>query len=400
MNPTNMTNRNTQPINHITSTMHTATLKTISLLALLSFATACSKKGPAGPAGPPAVPVAVQEVTKGNATYYIEYPSIVRALNEVELRPQVSGYITAIHFKEGDRVKKGQKLYSIDPQQSEGAYQQALANLKVQETNLLKAKQDVERYRKLNETDAIAKQQVDYAEAAYEAAQKQVDAAKAVVSSVQTNVRYTTISAPFDGTIGISAVRLGTSVSPGTTLLNTISTDDPIGVDIAIDQKEIYRFAELAEKAQPRDSTFRLAFGNDVYPYAGHISVIDRAVDAQTGTLRVRFTFANPDHRLRSGMSATLRLLSTADQAVIIPFKAVTEQLGEFFVYVADSSKVTQRKVSLGQQVGRNIIIRDGLNSGETIVIEGVQNLREGAAISIAQPQGGAQPAGAAATRN
>ncbi|MEJ1239984.1 efflux RND transporter periplasmic adaptor subunit [Chryseolinea sp. T2] len=391
---------NNRLTNLIPQNMQSIIFKNISLVSLVAIAAACGNKGPAGPAGPPPVSVAVQEVKKGDATYYAEYPAIVRALNEVELRPQVSGYITAIHFREGERVKKGQKLYSIDPQQSEGAYQQALANLKVQETNLLKAKQDVERYRKLNESDAIAKQQVDYAEAAYEAAQKQVDAAKAVVSSVQTNVRYTTITAPFDGTIGISAVRLGTSVSPGTTLLNTISTDDPIGVDITIDQKEIYHFTELAQKSNPKDSVFRLAFGGDVYPYPGHISVVDRAVDAQTGSLRVRLTFENPEHRLRSGMSATLRLLSKADQAVIIPFKAVTEQLGEFFVYVADSSKVTQRKVTLGTQVGRDIIIKQGLSTGEVIVTEGVQNLREGSAINIAQTNNGQSSGASAAARN
>lgn len=368
--------------------MRSTIFRNISFLALAVVAAACGKKGPAGPMGPGAVPVTVHEVKQRNAAYYSEYPAIVRALNEVELRAQVSGYITGIHFKEGDRVKKGQRLYSIDPQQSEGAYQQALANLKVQETNLLKAKQDVDRYRKLSESDAIAKQQVDYAEAAYEAAQKQVDAAKAVVSSVQTNVRYTTITAPFDGTIGISAVRLGASVTPGSTLLNTISTDDPMGADITIDQKEIYRFSQLAQNATPRDSTFRLAFGSDVYPFSGHISVLDRAVDPQTGTLRVRFSFPNPEHSLRSGMSATLRVLSSDDKAVIIPYKAVTEQLGEFFVYVADSSKVTQRKVFLGKQIGHDIVIRDGVKPGETIVVEGVQNLREGSAISIAQPAG------------
>jgi membrane fusion protein (multidrug efflux system) len=332
------------------------------------------------------VSVTVETVRTTDAAYYVEYPAIVRALNEVELRPQVGGYITAIHFKEGERVKKGQRLYSIDPQQSEGTYQQALANLKVQESNLLKAKQDVERYRKLNESDAIAKQQVDYAEAAYAAAQQQVGAATAAVSSVQTNVRYTTITAPFDGTIGISAVRLGASVSPGTTLLNTISSDDPIGADITIDQNEIYRFTQLLQRAAPRDSTFRLAFGSEMYPLSGHISVIDRAVDAQTGTIQIRLTFPNPKHTLRSGMSATLRVLATSPDALVVPYKAVTEQLGEFFVYVADSSKASQRKVTLGTQLGREIIIRDGLKAGESIVTEGVQNLREGSAISIAQP--------------
>lgn len=386
--------------NLIPRNMQSIIFRNIASLTLLALVAACGNKGPAGPTGPPAIPVTVHEVKEGNATFYAEYPALVRALNEVELRPQVSGYITGIFFKEGERVKKGQKLYAIDPQQSEGAYQQALANLKVQETNLLKAKQDVERYRKLNESDAIAKQQVDYAEAAYQAAEKQVEAAKAVVSSVQTNVRYTTITAPFDGTIGISLVRLGTSVSPGTTLLNTISTDDPIGVDITIDQREIYRFSELAQKATPRDSTFRLAFGGDVYPHPGHISVIDRAVDAQTGTLRVRLTFLNPEHRLRSGMSATLRLLNSVDQALLIPFKAVTEQLGEFYVYIADSSKVTQRKVTLGPQIERDVVIYSGLKAGETIVVEGVQNLREGSSVSIAQPGGGLPTGGVPAARN
>ncbi|HTE30619.1 MAG TPA: efflux RND transporter periplasmic adaptor subunit [Chryseolinea sp.] len=350
------------------------------------FISGCSSKSETAMQGPPPVQVVVQQVSIADASYYDEFPVIVRALSEVELRPQVGGYITAMHFKEGDRVKKGQKLYSIDPQQSEGAYQQAMANLSVQETNLVKAQKDVERYRELNKSDAIAKQQVDYAEATFEAAKKQVQAAKATVSSVQTNVRYTTIVAPFDGTIGISAVRLGASVSPGTTLLNTISSDDPIGADISVDQKGIYRFTQLSKNSNKNDSTFRLAFGSDVYPHPGYISIIDRAVDSQTGTIRMRLTFPSPDHALRAGMSGTLQVLSTSKKSVIIPQKAITEQLGEFFVYVADSSKVSQRKVKLGQQLGKSIIVSEGLKEGETIVTEGVQNLREGSAIAVAAP--------------
>jgi membrane fusion protein, multidrug efflux system len=357
-----------------------------SLITVLLIATACGNKQQT-PQGPPAVPVVTHAVTSADVAFYEEYPALVKALNEVELRPQINGYVTAIHFKEGDRIKKGQKLYSIDPQQSEAAYQQALANLKVQESNLFKAEKDVERYRELNKSDAIAKQQVDYAEAAYEAAQKQVEAAKATVRSVQTNVRYSTIVAPFDGTIGISQVRIGASVVPGVTLLNTISSDDPIGADITIDQKEIYRFSQLAKaKMAKGDSTFRLAFGQDVYPQPGKIDIIDRAVDPQTGTLKMRLIFPNPEHTLRSGMSGTLKVLSANQKSVVIPYKAVSEMLGEFFVYVVDSAKVTQRKVALGHQLGRSIIIKDGLKEGETIVTEGVQNLREGSAISVTPP--------------
>jgi membrane fusion protein, multidrug efflux system len=355
------------------------------LVALIPLAIGCGKNDQKAMQGPPAVPVVVQQVSSSDAAYYDEYPAVVKALQEVELRPQVSGYITAIHFTEGDKVKKGQKLYSIDQQQSEGAYKQAQANLAVQEANLERAKRDVERYRELDKQDAIAKQQVDYAEATYAAAQKQVDAAKAAVQAVQTNVRYTTIVAPFDGTIGISAVRLGSSVSAGQTLLNTISSDDPMAVDIVVDQQEIYRFTQLFSKRNvgKNDSTFRLAFKGQLFPKPGKISIIDRAVDPQTGTIRMRLVFPNHEQTLRAGMNGTLMVQSTVQKSVVIPYKAINEQLGEFFVYIADSAKATQRKVILGKQVGKNIIIKDGLHEGDSIITEGIQNLREGTPIAV-----------------
>jgi len=357
---------------------------------LVILMTACGPKNQQGMQGPPPVNVTVQQVASANAVYYDEYPAIVRALNEVELRAQVNGYITAIHFVEGEKVQKGQKLYSIDQQQYEATYQQAQANLQVQEANLVRAKKDVERYRELSKADAIARQQVDNAEAAYTAAVQQLEAAKAAVRAVQTNVRYSTIVAPFDGTIGISQVRLGAAVSAGQTVLNTISSDNPIAADITVDQKEILRFSKLqAKSSKPNDSTFMLAFGPQVYPYPGKITVIDRAVDAQTGTIKMRLTFPNPDHALRSGMSGKLRVLaSTSEKSLLIPYKAVTEQLGEFFVYVAgDSNKVSQRRVHLGKQVRKEVVIQDGLKEGETIVVEGVQNLREGSVINVPKPE-------------
>jgi membrane fusion protein, multidrug efflux system len=346
---------------------------------------ACGNKDQKGMQGPPAVSVTVRPVSTSDTRYYDEYPVVLRGLQEVELRPQVNGYITGIHFTEGSRVKKGQKLYSIDQQQSQASYQQALANLAVQEANLAKAKKDIERYRELDKADAIAKQQVDYAEAAYTSAEKQVDAAKAAVQAVQTNVRYTTIVAPFDGTIGISSVRLGASVTPGQTPLNTISSDDPIAADIVVDQKEILRFTNLLSAAKIKnDSTFILDFNGEVYPHPGKISIIDRAVDPQTGSIRMRLEFPNPERILRAGMSGRLRIASNMKNIVVIPHKALNEQLGEFYVYVADSARATQRKVVPGKAVGKNIIIKSGLQQGDSLITEGVQNLREGTPIHVA----------------
>lgn len=337
--------------------------------------------------GPPTIPVATQKIIASQAVYYDEYPATIIPLNQVELRPQVNGYITGLYFKEGDHVKKGEKLYSIDQQQYEAAYQQTLANVAVQEASLERAQKDVDRYRELNKHDAVAKQLVDNAEATYLSAKKQVEAAKATVRSVQTNVRYTTISAPFDGTIGISQVKIGTAVSSGQTLLNTISTDNPVAADFVIDQKEIFRFTQLTKMgATKNDSTFSLVFNAMAYPHYGSISFIDRAVNAQTGTITVRVVFPNPENLLRAGMAGTIRVLNhSAQSTVIIPYKAVTEQLGEYFVYKvrSDSNKVTQQRVALGKQINRNVIIQVGLQEGETIVTEGVQNLREGSMIAI-----------------
>ena len=361
-------------------------------LVTATFSACKDEKTPVqGP--PPAVQVALETVTPTSAVYYDEYPGTVAALNEIQLTAQVTGYVTSINFKDGDKVRKGQLLYSLDAQVYSANYQQAVAALQVQEANLAKAAKDAERYHELDKNDAIAKQQVDYADAALEVAKKQVAAAKANVAGVQSNVRFSRIYAPFSGTIGISQVKKGTSVVAGQTVLNTISTDNPMAVDFNVDQKEIFRFTQLQQaKSKASDSLFLISFGSDVYPYPGTIGLIDRAVDPQTGTIKTRLIFPNDKGMLKSGMNTTVRVKNNSpENATLIPYKAVTEQLGEFFVYVAgDSNKVSQRRVVLGKQIGANIIVRDGLTPGEKIAVEGVQNLREGSVIATtaAMPPG------------
>lgn len=356
----------------------------IGILSLLLSLMACGSKA-AGPGYDPnaAVPVSTQEVSFSPVSYSEVYPGTVVALNQIELRAQVSGYVTGIYFKDGDHVAKGQKLYSIDPQLYAANYDQAQANLSVQQTNLVKAQKDADRYHELAKNDAIAQQQVDYADAALDAAKKQVDAAKATVQGVQTNVKYATITAPFDGTIGISQVKVGAAVTQGQTLLNTVSTDNPMAVDFAIDQKEIYQFNKLQKAAKPGDSTFTIAFGmNDVYPFSGKINFLDRAVDPQTGTLKVRVEFPNKDNLLRAGMSCDMRVTNSSPTPIaLIPYKAVTEQLGEYFAYIVTGDKVSQHKLTLGTHIGTNVIVKDGLKEHDVIVVEGVQKVREGSTI-------------------
>ena len=360
-------------------------IKYTSFAALFLTVSCTGNKSPVTQAAPPPVKVTVEPVKLANAVYYDEYPATVNPLNQVDLKPQVSGFITGVHFKDGESVKKGQLLYSIDAQLYAANYQQAVAGLSVQEANLNKAQKDASRFHELDKNDAVAKQLVDNADAALEVARKQVDASKANIAAVQTNVKYTKVYAPFDGVIGISLVKTGAAVTAGQTLLNTISSVKEIALDFNVDQKEIYRFTTLMnEKQKTTDSTFILAFGKDVYPFPGKISLLDRAVNPQTGTIKTRLIFPNNNNLLIAGMNGTVRVkVSTAAQSILIPFKAVTEQLGEFFVYVpADSNKVSQRRVVLGKQIGKDIIVKDGLKDNEKIVVEGVQNLREGSVIN------------------
>ena len=363
----------------------------IVFIAACFFLTACGGKKDAQQqqAPPPPTPVTAVKAEKGNATYYDQFPATITALLEVEIQPQVAGNITGIFFQDGQRVRKGQKLYTIDPQQYRAGYDQAVANLNVQKANLNRAQKDADRYNTLAQQDAIARQVVDNATATLESARMQVEAAQANIRQVGTNLKYTTIYAPLDGTIGISQVRLGAAVSPGSMPLNTISSDNPIAADVQVDESAIPRFLKLQnQKNSVRDSTLVLLLPDgSSYKYPGSLRIVDRAVDPQTGTLRVRIAFPNPDKQLKVGLNANIRVKnSTGQPQLMIPYQAVTEQMSEYFVFVVgDSSKVSQKKVTLGAHINDKVIVKAGLNGGELIVTEGTQKIRDGAKVKVSQ---------------
>jgi len=357
------------------------------LLIIVAGLFSCSH--PAPPPPPPPTSVNVYTVHKGSAQYYNSYPATIISVNEVEVRPQVAGYITGIYFKEGQHVEKGQKLYSIDQQQYRGAYEQAVAQLHVGEANLAKFQQDADRYEELGKQDAIAQQTVQHAQADLEAGKKQVEAAKANVSALEVNLRYSTINASLSGTIGISQVKIGASVSPGSTILNTISSDNPIAVDVALDETLI-PFIEKESKSDRliADSIFTLTLSDQSkYPFPGTIYIIDRAVDPQTATIKVRLLFPNPANFLRTGMSANLKVLNNSgEETILIPYRAVVEQMAEYFVFVVNADTVTQKKIFIGQQIREMVVVKSGLEENETIVLDGVQKLKNGAKVKVAAP--------------
>ncbi len=386
------------------------------LLSSLIFLSCKEKKQPP----PPKVPVNLYTVASQPVTYYDQYPSTTEALSQVNLLPQVQGYVRGIFFKEGTKVKKGQKLYEIDRSLYNDAYEQAVANLKVTQGTLVQSQQDADRYVYLNKYHAVARQLYDHAMITLDNAKNSVKAAEQTVRTAKTNLGYSVIYAPFDGTIGFSQVKLGNLVVVGQTILNTISTDDPIAVDFYINEKQIPGFESMEQdKNNDQDSLFTILLPNNtLFPYVGKISIIDRAVDPQTGTIRVRLIFPNQKDVLKPGMSCVVRVHNEdRSPQIVIPNRAVVEQMGEYFVFIAKDTVINvghsgeakgesnkseedtaskgphllafEKKIQLGQTIGANVVVKKGLTDGEEIIVDGIQQLHDGVAVN---PGKGAAP--------
>ncbi len=380
---------------------HPFLLSAVVLTGMLLLGACGEKKGEApNPAFMP-VPVNTALVHLAPAVYFDQYPGTVVALEQVDLRAQIEGYVTGIFFKEGDRVTKGQKLYEIDPIKYRASYGQSQSALQVAEANVAQAQKDADRYTYLNEHDAVAKQTLDHALTALQNAKNQLAAAKQEIVKSQTDLNYAVIRAPFSGVIGISQVKQGATVVPGQTILNTISSDGPVTVDFAINEKQVPRFVQLQQhKPSLSDSLFTLLLpDNSKYDQPGELFFMDRGVNPQTGTLTVRLKFANPASVLKPGMSCRVNVRNQGDGGlrIMIPVKALVEQMGEYFVYVVrDTAMVNpqdttapkvamphamQRKVQLGATIADKVIVNSGIAEGDELVVDGLQKLRDGSLV-------------------
>ena len=329
-----------------------------------------------------AVPVSFGSVSQEIVAGVKSYPASVVPLQETEIRAEVSGYITHIFVSDGASVSKGQALYEVDRIRYQAAVDQAKASVEIAKSTLQRVEKDLARYQTLAEKDAIAKQVLDNSLTEVSNQRSQVQAAQAALVTAQTNLQRSTIRAPYSGVLGISQVRNGALVSPGTTLLNTLSSVDPVAVEFQISEREIAEFSAYQSGRSATEITVSLPDGN-AYAGQGRISLIDRAVRSATGTISVRATFNNAQNILRAGMNVTMNVKSTsAEEQLVIPFKAVQDQLGVYQVYVVnDSSRAEQRPVELGLKVGDKVVVNKGLNIGEKIVVDGIMNVRTGAKV-------------------
>ena len=354
---------------------------------LLSLA-ACGKKPNAEAGGP--VEVRAIRIESGPAQLFADKVGEVRGSQEVDLRARVSGVLLKQQFVDGSIVKEDQPLFSIDARE----YRAQLANMQAQlasaKASLARAQQDVDRYAPLLEENAISRQVYESAVAAAKQARAQVDASQAAIDESKLAVDFATVRAPFTGRIGDAKVFEGALISAGVTSLATIHKDDPAWVYFSVSEAELLgeqrRFGDAppAPDAQVRKVRLQLSDGS-IYPQEGRINFVATALDPTTGTYALRAEFANPDHVLMPGLFARIRVSAdTREDAILVPDRAVQQQLDRFFVTVAGADdKAEMRAVVPGPRLGNQWIIADGLKVGDRVVVEGIQKARPGAPLKV-----------------
>jgi membrane fusion protein (multidrug efflux system) len=373
--------------------------------------TACGKTA-APPQAQPPVEVKVVTVEPSSTITYADKVGEVRGSQQVDLRARVSGILLQTHFEDGALVAAGDLLFSIDAREYRAQVNNAQAQMASAEANLYRARQDVARYEPLLADEAIARQVYDNAVATARQAQAQVEASRAALQEAQLGLEYAEVRAPLHGRIGAAQVFPGGLVTAGQTELATISADDPAWVYFTISEAELLSFErrtggrEIAADDPLRTVQLVLSDGS-IYPRPGRINFGDRALDATTGTYKLRAEFPNPDHTLLPGLFARVRATgSTLDNALIVPDRAVQEQLGRYFLtIVGEGDKAEMRPVTLGQRFGNRQVIVGGLQAGDRVVVEGIQKARPGAPLKVVpvkledfdRPAGGDPAADAAA---
>jgi membrane fusion protein, multidrug efflux system len=375
------------------------------LAGLLAASFGCGKKE----APPPPLPeVKVAPVVQRDVPIYVDAIGQTRGSTEIEVRARVEGFLESVDFREGSVVQKGQLLYTIDPRPLQTTVAQAKGGEAQAEAQLARARQDVVRYEPLVAKNAISRQEYETAVQAQRAAEASLAAARAVRKRSEIDLGYTRVVAPATGIVGKTEVYPGTLVGRGqSTLLTRISQVDTIHVRVSIPERDFIAYNRKGEERRKAGNTTPLQFelvlsDGSVHPEKGTLVFVDRAVDAQTGTILIEVAFPNPGGVVRPGQYARVRVgIDQKPGAILVPQRAVTEMQGVYSVAVVKpDDTIDMRMVKAGERIGTLWLIDAGLKAGERIVVEGVQKVRPGIkvkpiAATAEEPAAAAAPAAA-----
>jgi membrane fusion protein, multidrug efflux system len=355
-----------------------------SVLSLAILA-GCSGGQASETGAPPPPSVSVAPVLIKPVSQWDEFSGRIEAIENVELRPRVSGYIDRVNYTEGQEVKKGEVLFTIDARSYRAELARAQAELARARTQAELGRSEAERARKLSELQAISTEEYEQRRSAAAQAQANVAAAQAAVDSARLNLEWTQVRAPIDGRAGRALVTAGNLVTAGdsASVLTTLVSLDKVHVHFDADERAFLRYAEMARKGErpsERDGKVpvQVALADDQgFPYNGTVDFLDNQVDRSTGTIRARAVLDNKDRLFTPGLYARVRLLGSGEfKAALIDDKAVLTDQDRRYVYVVDKEgKAQRRDVKLGRMVQGLRIVEQGLVAGDRVIISGVQKV-------------------------
>jgi membrane fusion protein (multidrug efflux system) len=364
----------------------------VSVVVFVIFSlTSCGSKKKATPP-PPKIPVV--SVLQRDVPIYKEFVGQVYGEVDIPIRARVSGFLEGIHFEEGRRVTKGELLYTIDQEPYQAQVAQEMSKLAEAKTGFVKAQSDLDRIEPLAKINAVSKSDLDAARAQYDAAKAYVDAADASVKLAEIQLGYCSIKSPINGIIGKTKAKVGEFVgqNPNPVILNTVSKLKNVRVEFFLSESDYLTLAQAyghstddARKKKLKDSRkeeekLELILANGtVFDHKGKIDFIDRQVDPTTGSILIQASFPNPDRILRPGLFAKVRAVLYVDKhAILVPQRCIVETQGKHSVFTIQDSVVRYTAVKVGPTVGDMWIIKSGLKKGDKVVLEGLQQVKEG----------------------
>lgn len=371
-------------------------MKTSNLLLAAGLAvamTACSGDQQQQQAAAP--DIATMTVAYGTSELNNTYPATIKGKTDIDIRPQVTGFITKVHVDEGQHVKKGQPLFTLDQVQFQAAVESAAAAVNVAQTAVETAKLTADNKRKLLDKNIISEYEWQMADNDLRQARANLASAQANLVTARKNLSYTVVTAPSDGVVGVIPNREGSLASPTSAVpLTTVSDNSQVYAYFSLNEKDVLNLTENGAKSLAQsvkempEVTLRLATGDD-YPSKGKIATVSGVLDNSTGSASVRALFDNPNGMLRSGSTGAILIPMRSDSAIMVPQKATYELQDRRFVYlVGDSNKVVSAPITVAPiNDGKNFVVTSGLKPGDRVAIEGVgTTVRDGMVINPVDP--------------
>jgi len=367
-------------------------MKNVTLLSLIAvFLISCADKN-AAPAAPPVPKLPVAAITTENTTTDAEYPASIQGTVDVEIRPQVSGNLDRVLVDEGAYVSKGQTLFKINERPFREQLNNALANLHAAEAALINAQLEVDKLTPLVQNKVVSDYQLKTAKATKKIAAANIEQAKALVASARINLGYTNVTAPVSGYIGRLPKKQGSLVlATDVEALTTLSDIHEVYAYFSLSETDFINFksqyagSSIGAKIKNLPPVSLILADNNAYSQTGKIDMVDGQFDKTTGAITLRATFPNANGTLRSGNTGRIRLELEHDDAILVPQSATIEMQDKVFVFTVNKeNKVTKVPITVVGKSRTNYLIKDGVKSGDQIVLSGIDKLQEG---QLIQPE-------------